>query len=61
MKWFAVITAIAALQFVSVISAPSTVLKRASVSDVVTVGFATLNGGFEFIDHLYLCVALTWR
>ncbi|KAK0500016.1 pectate lyase [Armillaria luteobubalina] len=45
MKWFAAITAIAALQFVSVLSAPSTVLKRASVSDVATVGFATLNGG----------------
>ncbi|PBK76112.1 pectate lyase [Armillaria solidipes] len=41
MKWFAAITAIAALQF----SAPPTVLKRASVSDVATVGFATLNGG----------------
>ncbi|SJL10076.1 related to Pectate lyase A [Armillaria ostoyae] len=45
MKWFAAISAIAALQFVSVISAPPTVLKRASVSDVATVGFATLNGG----------------
>ncbi|KAK0236340.1 pectate lyase [Armillaria nabsnona] len=45
MKWFAAISAIAALQFVSVISAPPTVLKRASVSDVTTVGFATLNGG----------------
>ncbi|KAK0223645.1 pectate lyase [Armillaria fumosa] len=41
MKWFAAIAAIAALQFVSVI----VVLKRASVSDVATVGFATLNGG----------------
>ncbi|KAG7451582.1 pectate lyase [Guyanagaster necrorhizus] len=45
MKWFSAIAAIAALQFVFVISAPSTVLKRASVSDVATVGFATLNGG----------------
>ncbi|KAK0469340.1 pectate lyase [Desarmillaria tabescens] len=41
MKWFATIAAVTALQF----SAPPTVLKRASVSDVATVGFATLNGG----------------
>ncbi|KAF9031358.1 pectate lyase [Hymenopellis radicata] len=41
MKWFATVSAFAALQ----LSAPTTLLKRASVSDVASVGYATLNGG----------------
>ncbi|KAF8920828.1 pectate lyase [Mucidula mucida] len=45
MKWFATVSVFAAIQLVSVLSAPTTLLKRASISDVASVGYATLNGG----------------